>query len=171
MFPRGFAPQTSRILNSPTSSSSTGISHPQLLKVQADKQHACTIVNGVSRIGYMTGGNAPRFKDEDMTDTYLSKAIEFVEGNAESPFFMYYAPNENHVPRVVHPRFQGASNLGPRGDALVVFEWCVGSDVASRKTFARNHSVTRLQMLMRKVIALRKLMLQRMLWQRFERYT
>lgn len=104
----------------------TGVSHPQLLKVQADEQHSCTIVNGVSRIGYMTGGNAARFKDEDMADTYLKKAVEFVKGHKDKPFFMYYAPNENHVPRVIHPRFQGASSLGPRGDALVVFDWCIG---------------------------------------------
>ncbi len=104
----------------------TGVSHPQMLKVQADEQHSCTIVNGVSRIGYMTGGHSARFKDEDMADTYLNKAIEFVREHKDDPFFMYYAPNENHVPRVIHPRFAGSSSLGPRGDALAVFDWCIG---------------------------------------------
>lgn len=111
----------------------TGISHPHLLKVQADAQHSCTIVNGVSRIGYMTGGNAARFKDEDMADTYLNKAIDFIGKNRDKPFFMYYAPNENHVPRVIHPRFQGSSSLGPRGDALAVFDWCIGRLVKKLK--------------------------------------
>lgn len=111
----------------------TGISHPQLLKVQADEQHSCTIINGVSRIGYMTGGQAARFRDEDMADTYLNKAIGFVRGHKSAPFFMYYAPNENHVPRVVHPRFQGSSSLGPRGDALAVFDWCIGKLVETLK--------------------------------------
>ena len=111
----------------------TGISHPHLLKMQADEQHAGTIVNGVSRIGWMTGGQSARFKDEDMADTYLAKAIEFVGANKDEPFFLYYAPNENHVPRTIHPRFQGATGLGPRGDALAIFDWCVGRLVEELK--------------------------------------
>ena len=111
----------------------TGISHPHLLKVQADEQHSGTIVNGVSRIGFMTGGRSARFTDEDMADTYLNKAIEFIGRNKKRPFFLYYAPNENHVPRVVHPRFQGSTNLGPRGDALAIFDWCVGRLVEALK--------------------------------------
>ena len=62
----------------------TGISHPQLLTVQADVQHAGTIVNGISRIGTMTGGQAARFKDEDMADTYLNKAIEFITASQDA---------------------------------------------------------------------------------------
>jgi arylsulfatase A-like enzyme len=111
----------------------TGLSHPQLLKQQADEQHACTIVNGISRIGYMTGGQAARFRDEDMADTYLNKAVDFIRESAGKPFFLYFAPNENHVPRVIHPRFQGSSGLGPRGDALAVFDWCVGRLVEELK--------------------------------------
>jgi arylsulfatase A-like enzyme len=111
----------------------TGISHPHLLKMQADEQHAGTIINGISRIGWMTGGNSARFKDEEMADTYLAKAIDFIGRNREQPFFLYYAPNENHVPRTVHPRFQGATSLGPRGDALAIFDWCVGRLVEELK--------------------------------------
>ncbi len=111
----------------------TGVSHPQMLKVQADEQHSGTINNGVSRIGFMTGGKSARFVDEDMADTYLNKAIEFVDEQKDKPFFLYYAPNENHVPRVVHPRFQGSTSLGPRGDAVAVFDWCVGRLVEALK--------------------------------------
>ncbi|TWT80791.1 Arylsulfatase [Planctomycetes bacterium CA13] len=111
----------------------TGISHPELLKVQADEQHSGTIVNGVSRIGFMTGGKKARFTDENMADDYLGKAIEFVDQKREQPFFLYYAPNENHVPRVVHRRFQGSTSLGPRGDALALFDWCIGRLVESLK--------------------------------------
>ena len=111
----------------------TGISHPHLLKVQADKQHSGTVVNGVSRIGFMAGGKQARFKDENMADDYLSKAIEFIERQEEAPFFLYFAPNEIHVPRVVHQRFQGSTGLGPRGDALAVFDWCAGRLVETLK--------------------------------------
>lgn len=111
----------------------TGLSHPQLLRLQADEQHAKTIVNGISRIGYMSGGNSARFRDEDMADTYLNKAVDFIKANKADPFFLYFAPNENHVPRVVHERFQGSTSLGPRGDALAVFDWCVGRLVETLK--------------------------------------
>jgi arylsulfatase A len=30
------------------------------------------------------------------------------------------------VPRAVHERFQGATKLGPRGDAIIELDWCVG---------------------------------------------
>ena len=111
----------------------TGLSDPNLLKVQADEQHAKTIINGISRIGYMTGGHAARFRDEDMADTYLSEAKHFITKKRNSPFFLFFAPNENHVPRIVHPRFQGCTSLGPRGDAIAVFDWCVGELIESLK--------------------------------------
>ena len=111
----------------------TGISHPELLTLQADTQHAGTIVNGISRIGTMTGGHAARFKDEDMADTYLAKAVKFIAESKNQPFFMYYAAHDNHVPRRPHPRFQGSSNLGARGDAIVQFDWTVGKLIQSLK--------------------------------------
>ena len=112
--------------NEPVGNEPTGLSHPHLLRVQADEQHAKTIVNGISRIGYMTGGHAARFRDEDMADSYLREAKQFILTEREEPFFLFFAPNENHVPRVVHPRFQGSTSLGPRGDAVAVVDWCVG---------------------------------------------
>ncbi|MEM6885558.1 MAG: arylsulfatase [Verrucomicrobiota bacterium] len=111
----------------------TGISHPELLRFQADQQHAGTIINGISRIGWMTGGQKARFRDEDMADTYLNHALGFIRDHKDKPFFLYFAPNENHVPRVVHERFQGSTSLGPRGDALAVFDWCVGKIVEELK--------------------------------------
>ncbi len=104
----------------------TGISNPELLRIQADKQHSGTIVNGISRIGTMSGGQAARFRDEAMSDTFLGKAIAFIEKKDSKPFFLYYAGIENHVPRAPHPRFVGASSLGPRGDAIAQFDWNVG---------------------------------------------
>lgn len=104
----------------------TGISHPHLLKTQADEQHAKTIVDGTSRIGYMTGGHAARWTDEELPDTFLQKALEFIRAERDAPFFLYYATHENHVPRVPHPRFRGSSGLGVRGDAIVQMDWGIG---------------------------------------------
>ncbi len=114
----------------------TGLSQPELLRMEADEEHAKTIVNGVSRIGWMSGGKSARWIDEDMGDTYVAKAIKFIENNQQKPFFLYYATTENHVPRLPHPRFQGATPLGPRGDAVVQLDWSVGQIV---ETLKKNH--------------------------------
>ncbi|MDQ8199445.1 arylsulfatase [Pelagicoccus enzymogenes] len=110
----------------PVGDEPTGISHPHLLKNQADEQHAKTIVDGTSRIGYMSGGEAARWTDEEMPDEFLGKALSFIERSAGEPFFLFYATHENHVPRVPHPRFRGSSGLGVRGDAVVQMDWGIG---------------------------------------------
>ncbi|MCB1120478.1 MAG: arylsulfatase [Verrucomicrobiae bacterium] len=103
----------------------TGISHPHLLKLQADEQHSGTIVNHVSRIGTMAGGHSARFVDEEMSDTFIEKAVGFIKREKNHPFFLYFATHDNHVPRVPHPRFVGSSSLGSRGDAIMEFDWAV----------------------------------------------
>jgi arylsulfatase A-like enzyme len=113
----------------PIGSDPTGLSHPHLLKTQADEQHAKTIVDGTSRIGWMSGGRSARWTDEEMPDTFLDKAVEFIESNKEGPFFLFYAMHENHVPRLPHPRFKGSTPLGVRGDAVVQLDWSVGKVV------------------------------------------
>lgn len=110
----------------PIDGSPSGLTHPEQLKSQADEQHAKTIVDGTSRIGYMTGGEKARWTDEEMPDTFLKNAVSFIEDNHEKPFFLYYAMHENHVPRVPHPRFRGSTSLGVRGDAVVQLDWSVG---------------------------------------------
>lgn len=104
----------------------TGAEHPELLKMKTSLGHDKTIINGISRIGYMDGGKAARWTDEELPDTFLKQAIQFVERNQASPFFLYYASHEPHVPRVPHPRFVGATTMGPRGDAIAQFDWSVG---------------------------------------------
>ncbi len=104
----------------------TGRDNPELLKMRFSHGHDCSIVNGVSRIGYMRGGTSALWVDEEMADVFSRKAIEFVEQNAERPFFLYYAFHEPHVPRLPHPRFVGSTTLGPRGDVIVEMDWCVG---------------------------------------------
>jgi arylsulfatase A-like enzyme len=104
----------------------TGAENPDQLKFGADPEHSNTIVNGISRIGYMTGGRAARWKDEELTDVLLGKAVEFVTSQRDQPFFLYFAANEPHVPRAPHPRFAGKSGMGPRGDAILQLDWTVG---------------------------------------------
>ncbi len=109
----------------------TGKDHPELLRMPPSHGHDQTIVNGVSRIGYMSGGKAARWSDEDMADTYVKKADEFIAKNKGGPFFLYFSTHDIHVPRMPHARFAGKSELGVRGDVIMEFDWCVGEVLAS----------------------------------------
>lgn len=106
-----------------------GHEHPEMLKPwgrSADKQHDKTIVDGISRIGYMTGGRAARWKDQDIADRLTEEAIGFISRHAGQPIFVYFGTNDIHVPRDPHPRFRGKSKLGIRGDATVQMDDCLG---------------------------------------------
>lgn len=104
----------------------TGKDNPERLTLHPSHGHDQSILNGISRIGYMTGGKAALWKDENLGDIFLGKATEFIEKNQRAPFFLYYATHEPHVPRVPHPRFAGKSGLGPRGDAILQLDDAVG---------------------------------------------
>lgn len=104
----------------------TGREHPELLKMHPSHGHDMTIVNGISRIGYMTGGKSARWVDEDMADVITAKATQFIEKHKAEPFFLYFATHDIHVPRVPHARFAGASGMGPRGDVILQLDACVG---------------------------------------------
>ena len=108
----------------------TGLDNPELLKVEWDHGHNSTIVNGISRIGFMSGGNAARWVDEDMADVITTQAKSFIDRHVAShsrqPFFLYFNPHDIHVPRVPHPRFVGSTSMGPRGDVIAELDWSVG---------------------------------------------
>ena len=104
----------------------TGITHRDTLKMDWSHGHNGTIHNGISRIGFYTGGEKARFRDEDLADKWVEKANDFIEANKEQPFFLYFASHDLHVPRMPHERFQGKSGLGYRGDSIVQLDWCVG---------------------------------------------
>lgn len=84
--------------------------------------HNMALVNGVGRIGWMKGGQAARWNDETLGETFTDKACAFIAANKAKPFFLYYAAHENHVPRVPNPVHRGKTPLGPRGDAVVAFD-------------------------------------------------
>jgi arylsulfatase A-like enzyme len=105
----------------------TGLEDPKALKMMWNDGHNGTIVDGVSRIGWMEGGHSARWVDENMADTLVDKAAAFFEQHHDEPFFMYFAASEIHVPRMPAKRFQGATNMGPRGDSIVELDWVVGA--------------------------------------------
>ncbi len=105
----------------------TGLDRPDLLKMTADTQHSATIVNGISRIGYMAGGHAAEWIDEEFPDVFTAKAKAFLQQHKESPFFLYFPFHDIHVPRIPNQRFVGQSTMGPRGDAIAQMDWMTGT--------------------------------------------
>lgn len=103
-----------------------GSRNPGLLRYKPDKQHSGTIIDGVSRIGYMKGGYGAEWVDENFHTILTNKAIGFIDKNQHHRFFLYFAMPEPHVPRLPGKPFQGATTLGPRGDAIVEMDWIVG---------------------------------------------
>lgn len=115
---------TEKIGNDPT-----GKENPELLKMKPSHGHNNTIVNGVSRIGWMSGGKKSRWIDEDMADVLTNRAINYIEKQKDKPFFLYFGTHDIHVPRMPNSRFAGKSRMGPRGDAILQLDWTVGEIV------------------------------------------
>ncbi len=103
-----------------------GTERPDLLKMEADLQHSQTIVNGISRIGYMGGGESAEWVDEEFPFVFTEKASNFITDNKENPFFLYYSFHDIHVPRAPNEKFKNKSEMGQRGDAIVQMDYMVG---------------------------------------------
>ena len=104
----------------------TGKDNPELLKMHPSHGHNQSIVNGISRIGYMKGGKSALWQDDQIAETLTDKAVSFIEEHKDTPFFLYFATQDAHVPRVPGAQFAGKSGMGPRGDCLLEFDWSVG---------------------------------------------
>lgn len=104
----------------------TGKDHPELLKLHSSVGHNQTIVNGIGRIGYMTGGKKSRWTDEELGGAFLQKAQNFISNNSGQPFFLFFALHNIHVPRMPATTFKGLSPLGYRGDSILELDWLVG---------------------------------------------
>ena len=105
----------------------TGAENPGQLRIMYSHGHNQSIINGISRIGYMTGGKEARWRDEDIADILVNKSIRFIEDNKDSPFFLYLSTHDIHVPRVPHERFVGTTGKGPRGDVIIQLDYTVGA--------------------------------------------
>lgn len=113
--------------------SPTGKEHPERLVLPYHSGHDGTIVNGISRIGWMSGGKDALWKDEEMGERLLQHAQNFVRLNKEKPFFLYYATHNAHEPRVPSKKFRGKSQAGIYGDVIEEFDYYVGELVKTLK--------------------------------------
>lgn len=113
--------------HSPSEEHLTGRNARSTLKMDWRVGHNGTIHNGVSRIGFYTGGTKARFRDEDLSDIWVEESRRWITAHRDRPFFLFFSSHAIHVPRLVHERFQGKSALGPRGDSILEFDWSVGA--------------------------------------------
>ncbi len=104
----------------------TGITHRSSLKLDWSHGHNQSIVDGISRIGFMKGGGKALWKDENIADSIADHSRRFIMEHRNEPFFMYLCTNDVHVPRWPHERFRGKNPMGLRGDAIDSFDWTVG---------------------------------------------
>ena len=112
----------------------TGLDNPELCTMKWHHGHNNSIHNGIPRIGFQKGGKSALWVDEDMSDTFLGKAQQYIQENKNKPFFLYYALQQPHVPRTPNHRFVGTSGMGPRGDAIIEADWCVGELIKTLET-------------------------------------
>lgn len=104
----------------------TGESHPEQLRYPADPQHSGTIVDSLSRIGWMAGGQSAWWSDGEIAPTFARQAQSFLRASRDRPFFLYLPLRDVHVPRWPNQRFRGDSEAGLRGDAIEEADWVVG---------------------------------------------
>jgi len=104
----------------------TAISNPEMLKLKWHHGHNNSIVNGIPRIGFVKGGKSAYWNDSTMADHFLAKSIAYIKEKKDKPFFLYYALQEPHVPRIPQPRWAGKSGMGDRGDVIMQADWYVG---------------------------------------------
>ncbi len=104
----------------------TGQSHRDQLKLDWTHGHNNSIIDGISRIGFMKGGGKALWKDENIADSIVAHSVRFINEHKDEPFFLYLCTNDVHVPRWPHERFRGKNPMGLRGDAIAQFDWTVG---------------------------------------------
>lgn len=117
-----------------------GIDSPELLRQRADIQHSNSIINGISRIGYMKGGEEALWVDEDFPEVLTGKVKEFIAADRKKPFFLFFSYHDIHVPRLPNARFKGKSTMGARGDVIAQMDWMTGTvlDELAKRGLAEN---------------------------------
>jgi arylsulfatase len=65
-------------------------------------------------------------EQDQLTTRYTERAVDFIDRNADRPFFLYLAHSMPHVPLGVSQRFRGVSEQGKYGDVIEEIDWSVG---------------------------------------------
>ena len=63
---------------------------------------------------------------DKLTTLYTEKAVDFINRNAQKPFFLYVPHTMAHIPLGVSDKFRGKSEQGFYGDVIMEIDWSVG---------------------------------------------
>ncbi len=63
---------------------------------------------------------------DQLTRRYTERAVDFIDRNRDSPFFLYLPHTMPHVPLGVSNKFRGKSEQGMYGDVMMEIDWSVG---------------------------------------------
>lgn len=66
------------------------------------------------------------FDQDDLTKKYTERALEFIEGSKDRPFFLYLAHSMPHLPIATSEEFRGKSAGGLYGDVIETIDWSTG---------------------------------------------
>jgi len=84
----------------------------------------------VVTFGSRPGPMVPNWSNENVDPTFVQKSEAFIDRTLKSdkkkPFFLYLALSAPHAPWLPPDFVKGKSNEGPRGDLVVLLDWCVG---------------------------------------------
>ena len=61
-----------------------------------------------------------------LTTWYTEHAVDFIERQGETPFFLYVPHSMPHVPLFCSDKFKGKSGAGLYGDVMMEIDWSVG---------------------------------------------
>ncbi|MEN1704645.1 MAG: sulfatase [Planctomycetota bacterium] len=66
-----------------------------------------------------------------LTKRYTEAALEFIDANADRPFFLYLAHSMPHLPLFASDAFEGRTAYGLYGDVIEEIDWSVGQILAA----------------------------------------
>ena len=96
-------------------------------------------------------------KDQELLTTqYTERAVEFIEKNKDTPFFLYVPHSMVHVPLFVSDKFKGKSGAGLFGDVMMEVDWGVGQIRDTPQAQARQGHAGRLHLRQRPMAQLRR---------------
>lgn len=65
-------------------------------------------------------------EQSSLTQAYTREALQFIQENADQPFFLYLSHTAVHEPLFASPEFQGKSGAGLYGDSVQELDWSTG---------------------------------------------
>lgn len=73
----------------------------------------------------------PDWSLEAVMPTLTRRAVDYIEGAGDEPFFLYFPLTAPHTPIVPTEDFRGMSQAGEYGDYVCEVDWCIGQVMAA----------------------------------------